>query len=155
MEKEIINKVKEWYIEGGIFKTNTSEYTIEASENTITIKINRNNKQIEAFIDFINNLDDELFIAVCEKLGNEKIRDINHALVHNKNVDKYIELFKNALYEYVLEQYDLNKLYSKYIRELIINKLQEVIADAEKNNLTDNQDFLDFLDIINELSVRY
>ena len=33
--------------------------------------------------------------------------------------------------------------------------LRQVIDYAEENNLTNTQEFLDFLDILNEVSVRY
>ena len=33
--------------------------------------------------------------------------------------------------------------------------LQQTIKYAEENNLTNTQEFLDFLDIVNEISVSY
>lgn len=39
-------------------------------------------------------------------------------------------------------------------KQLIIN-LQDIINYAEENNLTNTQEFLDFLDKLNEISVSY
>jgi hypothetical protein len=38
---------------------------------------------------------------------------------------------------------------------LTLHNLQQVINHAEKEQLTNTQEFLDFLDTINELSVTY
>lgn len=40
-------------------------------------------------------------------------------------------------------------------QKALIANLQKIIDYAEKNNLTNSQEFLDFLDKINELSIRY
>ena len=39
--------------------------------------------------------------------------------------------------------------------EEVLNNLSLTINYAEENNLTNTQDFLDFLDIVNELSVSH
>lgn len=39
--------------------------------------------------------------------------------------------------------------------EEVLRNLSLTINYAEENNLTNTQDFLDFLDIVNELSVSY
>ena len=39
--------------------------------------------------------------------------------------------------------------------ENVLYNLQQVIKYAEANNLTNTQEFLDFLDIVNELSVSH
>ena len=36
-----------------------------------------------------------------------------------------------------------------------LRNLQQSIDYAEENDLTNTQEFLDFLDIVNEISVRY
>lgn len=40
-------------------------------------------------------------------------------------------------------------------QEALIVNLQQIIDYAEENNLTNSQEFLNFLDKINEISVRY
>ena len=37
----------------------------------------------------------------------------------------------------------------------ILDQVQEVITYAEQNNLTNTQEFINFLDKLNELSVKY
>lgn len=41
------------------------------------------------------------------------------------------------------------------LQNLVLYSLQQVIDYADENNLTNSQEFLNFLDKINELSVRY
>jgi hypothetical protein len=37
----------------------------------------------------------------------------------------------------------------------IINQVEDVIKYAEENQLTNTQEFINFLDTLNEMSVRY
>lgn len=39
--------------------------------------------------------------------------------------------------------------------QLIINQVEDVIKYAEENQLTNTQEFINFLDTLNEMSVRY
>ena len=41
------------------------------------------------------------------------------------------------------------------LQNLILHNLQQAIDYAEENNLTNTQEFLDFLDKLNEISVSY
>lgn len=41
------------------------------------------------------------------------------------------------------------------LQNLVLYNLQQVIDYAEENNLTNSQEFLNFLDTVNEISVRY
>lgn len=41
------------------------------------------------------------------------------------------------------------------LQNLVLYNLQQVINYAEENNLTNTQEFLDFLDNVNELSVSH
>ena len=41
------------------------------------------------------------------------------------------------------------------LQQRVEKNLQRVIQHAEDNNLTNTQEFIDFLDKINELSVKY
>lgn len=40
-------------------------------------------------------------------------------------------------------------------QEILIYNLQQIINYAEENDLTNTQEFLDFLDKLNEYSVKY
>lgn len=39
--------------------------------------------------------------------------------------------------------------------QLIINQVEEAIKYAEENQLTNTQEFINFLDTLNEMSIRY
>ena len=40
-------------------------------------------------------------------------------------------------------------------QQKVLHNLKQIIEYAEENNLTNSQEFLDFLDEINRLSVKY
>jgi hypothetical protein len=39
--------------------------------------------------------------------------------------------------------------------QLIINQVEDAIKYAEENQLTNTQEFINFLDTLNEMSIRY
>jgi hypothetical protein len=39
--------------------------------------------------------------------------------------------------------------------QLIINQIEDAIKYAEENQLTNTQEFINFLDALNEMSIRY
>jgi hypothetical protein len=39
--------------------------------------------------------------------------------------------------------------------QLIINQIEDAIKYAEENQLTNTQEFINFLDTLNEMSIRY
>lgn len=41
------------------------------------------------------------------------------------------------------------------LQQVILRDLEAIINYAEKNNLTNSQEFLNFLDKLNEISIRY
>ena len=41
------------------------------------------------------------------------------------------------------------------LQQVILRDLEAIINYSEKNNLTDSQEFLNFLDKLNEISIRY
>lgn len=43
----------------------------------------------------------------------------------------------------------------EYLQNDLLADLMQIIDYAERNELTNTQQFLDFLDILNEVSVRY
>jgi hypothetical protein len=42
-----------------------------------------------------------------------------------------------------------------YLQDSVITNLKQIIEFAEKNNLTNEQSFINFLDKVNELSVSH
>lgn len=109
MINEIITKVKNWYENGGNFGESCPQLTIEASDNSIKITINRNYLKAEAFRDFIRDLDDDLFLEVCEELGNSNIVNISNSLETGDSLEENIKLFKDTLIEIISEKYKYYK----------------------------------------------
>lgn len=90
MLNEIIEKVTNWYNGQTNWGESSPNLTITASDNEITIWYNRD---AEDFKEYLNKIDDDLFIDVCEKLGNDKL----HELANNINTKEVIKEFKQAL----------------------------------------------------------
>lgn len=72
---------------------------IKATEDKIII-----NKELVVFLDYLQNIDDDLFIDVCAYIGNDEL----HKLQETLNSDNYKE--------------GITK-FKKYIREFIFGKL--------------------------------
>ena len=109
MKNEIINTVTNWYETGESFGQSSPNLTITATNDTITIYINRNKMIADNFRSFIRNLDDDLFLEVCEELGNEHIVTISNALETGDNINEQIALFKNTLKEIVTDKFNYYK----------------------------------------------
>lgn len=65
----------------------------------LTIELIPAKKEAEKFTKFLDGLDDDLFIATCEALGNEQLRKI-HECLSSKNLDTVLSgiySFKSAL----------------------------------------------------------
>ena len=116
MKNEILKAVNDWYDSGESFGESSQILTITATNNTITITLNRNKLVADNFRSFIRELDDDLFLEVCEELGNENIVAISNALDSGENIQEYISLFKNTLSEIITDKFNYYKeCIEKYI----------------------------------------
>ena len=113
MKNEILKAVNDWYDFGNSFGQSSPNLTITTTNSTITISLNRNKLVADNFREFIRDLDDDLFLEVCDELGNENIIAINNALDSGENINEYIALFKNTLCEIITDKF----LYYKNCKE--------------------------------------
>lgn len=98
MLKEIQNNIEKWYNGETNFGQGNKYYSIAASGNTITIKYNPIVREIEEFKDYINKMDDDLFIDVCENIGNKNLLKISEALTNEDDSSiEAINEFKQSL----------------------------------------------------------
>lgn len=109
MKNEIIKTVTAWYDSGESFGQSSPNLTITATNNTITITLNRNKLVADNFRSFIRDLDDDLFLEVCEELGNENVVAISNALDSGDKIHDYIALFKNTLSEIITDKFNYYK----------------------------------------------
>ena len=65
------------------FNKNRLDISMNSSDNGFEISIKYTNpvqSEVEKFKDFLNDLDDELFIGICELIGNDGLQRIQDCL---------------------------------------------------------------------------
>lgn len=91
------------------------DYTFNKNGLTIDIKNGENSKSItvtydnsvktrrEEFVDFLNNIDDEVFVAICETLGKEELQEIQDLIDSDEHLEEGITQFKEAAIDYLTD----------------------------------------------------
>ena len=91
------------------------DYTWNKNGLTIDIKNGENSKSItvtydnsaktrrEEFVDFLNNMDDEVFVAICETLGKEELQEIQDLIDSDEHLEEGIAKFKEAAIDYLTD----------------------------------------------------
>ena len=71
---------------------------VESTDDSISIEV-KENTELEEFVDYLEKIDDDLFVEVCETLGTEKINQIQECLNSSERdtVLSGMLLFKNTL----------------------------------------------------------
>jgi geranylgeranyl pyrophosphate synthase len=87
------------------------DYTLNKNGLTIDIKNGENSKSItvtydnsaktrrEEFVNFLNNIDDDVFVAICEDLGN--LQEIQDLIDSDEHLEEGIAKFKEAAIDYL------------------------------------------------------
>ena len=87
MIQEFINDLQEWY-RGGTFGKACNLYTLTASNDTFTIKLNK----AEVFKRWFQQLDDDLILELFEELGSSRMKELSDSLENNPSkVEKEIK----------------------------------------------------------------
>ena len=93
MIKTFIKELEQWY-GGGVFGESCELYTLTASDDTFTIKLNK----AEVFKRWFQQLDDNLVIELFEELGSEKMKQLSDTLETNPvEVEKEIKKSLNKI----------------------------------------------------------
>ena len=100
--------------ENGEFNYNKHGLNIKASQkdNSLNIEIQyQEDDKLTEFTKFLERIDDDLFVEVCEKLGKDQINIIQKYLDSSDTIDLGIQLFKDTLYSVVMDKIEyLNNL---------------------------------------------
>lgn len=78
MIETFIKRLENWY-GGGVFGESCELYTLTASDDTFTIKLNK----AEVFKRWFQQLDDNLVIELFEELGADKMKTLSDSLEAN------------------------------------------------------------------------
>ena len=75
---------------------------IKNGENSKSITVTYDNSaktRREEFVNFLNNIDDEVFVAICEDLGN--LQEIQDLIDSDEHLEEGIAKFKEAAIDYL------------------------------------------------------
>ena len=90
------------------FNKNGLDISMNSSDNGFELSVKYANpvqSEVDKFTDFLNSLDDELFVNICEKIGNDGLQRIQNCL-DSENIESVrsaVSYFKAHAREYIRE----------------------------------------------------
>ena len=100
------------------FNKNGLDISMNSSDNGFELSVKYTNpvqSEVDKFTDFLNSLDDELFVNICEKIGNDGLQRIQNCL-DSENIESVrsaISYFKAHAREYIENK-------TKYLNEQLV-----------------------------------
>lgn len=102
------------------FNKNGLDISMNSSDNGFELSVKYSNpvqSEVEKFTDFLNDLDDELFVDICEVIGNDGLQRIQNCL-DSENIESVrsaISYFKTNAKDFICDKIKyLNKQYIKF-----------------------------------------
>lgn len=102
------------------FNKNGLDISMNSSDNGFELSVKYNNpvqSEVEKFTDFLNELDDELFVDICERIGDDGLQRIQDCL-DSKNIESVrsaISYFKANAKDFINDKIKyLNEQYIKF-----------------------------------------
>ena len=100
------------------FNKNGLDISMNSSDNGFELSVKYANpvqSEVEKFTDFLNSLDDELFVGICEKIGNDGLQKIQNCL-DSENIESVrsaVSYFKAHAREFIADK-------TKYLNEQLV-----------------------------------
>lgn len=100
------------------FNKNGLDISMNSSDNGFELSVKYTNpvqSEVDKFTDFLNSLDDELFVNICEKIGNDGLQRIQNCL-DSENIESVrsaVSYFKTHAREYIEDK-------TKYLNEQLV-----------------------------------
>ena len=100
------------------FNKNGLDISMNSSDNGFELSVKYTNpvqSEVDKFTDFLNSLDDELFVNICEKIGNNGLQRIQNCL-DSENIESVrsaVSYFKSHAREYIEDK-------TKYLNEQLV-----------------------------------
>ena len=100
------------------FNKNGLDISMNSSNNGFELSVKYTNpvqSEVDKFTDFLNSLDDELFVNICEKIGNDGLQRIQNCL-DSENIESVrsaVSYFKAHAREYIEDK-------TKYLNEQLV-----------------------------------
>lgn len=116
------------------YSDGNTQITINPNEISIQYQSNTSETEVEDFLNYCDNLDDELFIEVCESFEEEELNKLQHQL-DTENYRNTIEVFTTRVREIAGSRLAeiTNAAHAELARlENIINESHKAICDIHK-----------------------
>ena len=100
------------------FNKNGLDISMTSSDNGFELSVKYANlvqSEVDKFTDFLNSLDDELFVNICEKIGKDGLQRIQNCL-DSENIESVrsaVSYFKAHAREYIEDK-------TKYLNEQLV-----------------------------------
>ena len=100
------------------FNKNGLDISMNSSDNGFELSVKYTNpvqSEVDKFIDFLNSLDDELFVNICEKIGNDGLQRIQNCL-DSENIESVrsaVSYFKVHARQFITDK-------TKYLNEQLV-----------------------------------
>lgn len=100
------------------FNKNGLDISMNNSDNGFELSVKYTNpvqSEVDKFTDFLNSLDDELFVNICEKIGNDGLQRVQNCL-DSENIESVrsaVSYFKAHAREYIEDK-------TKYLNEQLV-----------------------------------
>ena len=100
------------------FNKNGIDISMNSLDNGFELSVKYTNpvqSEVDKFTDFLNSLDDELFVNICEKIGNDGLQRIQNCL-DSENIESVrsaVSYFKAHAREYIENK-------TKYLNEQLV-----------------------------------
>ena len=100
------------------FNKNGLDIFMNSLDNGFELSVKYTNpvqSEVDKFTDFLNSLDDELFVNICEKIGNDGLQRIQNCL-DSENIESVrsaVSYFKAHAREYIEDK-------TKYLNEQLV-----------------------------------
>ena len=102
------------------FNKNGLDISMNSSDNSFELSVKYTNpvqSEVEKFTDFLNGLDDELFVDICERIGNDGLQKIQDCL-DSENIESVrsaVSYFKANAKDFICDKIKyLNEQYIKF-----------------------------------------
>ena len=100
------------------FNKNGLDISMNSSDNGFELSVKYTNpvqSEVEKFTDFLNGLDDELFVDICEQIGNDGLQKIQDCL-DSENIESVrsaVSYFKAHARKFIADK-------TKYLNEQLV-----------------------------------
>lgn len=110
------------------YSDDNTQITINPNGISIQYQSSSSEREVEDFLNYCDNLDDELFIEVCESFEEAELNELQHQL-DTENYKNTIEVFTGRVQE--IANNHLTEITNAANAEL--QRLEQVIADARNS----------------------